>query len=371
MIVLVFIAGLVKLWFKNRLMAKHTVLDEEKRARQKEMRMSGLPVGKRADIPFGVRAIQSGIEVDGIWISRPGTPADSGSPVSPASPLFSPSIDAKGKARAGGVRSPTATFTEVLPSPARSPQTSPDPNLVDRYHPTDSSHGAPSSAAHGPQPTYKPRQPPLRPSYPAANTAAPGRHSRVETYVPTTSNVVEPSSQRQSSVDRHSPTFDGPQSQWDPRVAPRYQTQSLGQPWRTSSDARDTETSILGTSFQERGSYFPTIEREQRKNPFDNGESDQAPTRDSHMAAQRQDQSQGAADASVMLPSRSYSGETHANTARRKVNAGFEVLPAGTFGRSDNDVDLESGLPNRNHNRHSSAANKLQKKGRDRSSSRD
>lgn len=34
---------------------------------------------KRQEIPFGIRAIESGIEVDGVWISRPTTPTQ-GSP---------------------------------------------------------------------------------------------------------------------------------------------------------------------------------------------------------------------------------------------------------------------------------------------------
>ena len=55
-IVVVFLAGLVKLWWLSRYLKKHTVLDLEKRARQMEMQKSGLPAGKRVDIPFGVRA---------------------------------------------------------------------------------------------------------------------------------------------------------------------------------------------------------------------------------------------------------------------------------------------------------------------------
>jgi hypothetical protein len=34
-------------------------------------------VSKDDDIPFGIRAIESGIEVDGVWISRTNTPAGS------------------------------------------------------------------------------------------------------------------------------------------------------------------------------------------------------------------------------------------------------------------------------------------------------
>ncbi|AEO65720.1 uncharacterized protein THITE_2113018 [Thermothielavioides terrestris NRRL 8126] len=70
-IVAVFCAGLCKLWWNNRLMKKQEALDKEKRARLEEMRKAGLPAKRANNVPFGVRAIQSGVEVDGIWISRP------------------------------------------------------------------------------------------------------------------------------------------------------------------------------------------------------------------------------------------------------------------------------------------------------------
>ncbi|KAK4226922.1 hypothetical protein QBC38DRAFT_211504 [Podospora fimiseda] len=70
-IVAVFAAGLVKLWWNNRLMHKQEIIDEEKRHRLEEMRRTGLPIKRANEIPFGVRAIQKGVEVDGIWISRP------------------------------------------------------------------------------------------------------------------------------------------------------------------------------------------------------------------------------------------------------------------------------------------------------------
>jgi len=73
-IMAVFLAGLVKLWWNNRLMKKQTILDEEKRARVEEMRRTGLPLKRTNEIPFGVRALQRGVEVDGIWISRPVSP---------------------------------------------------------------------------------------------------------------------------------------------------------------------------------------------------------------------------------------------------------------------------------------------------------
>ena len=61
----VFLAGLVKLWWITRLLKKQEVLDEEKKARVEEMRRTGLPPKRANDIPFGIRAIQSGVEVPG------------------------------------------------------------------------------------------------------------------------------------------------------------------------------------------------------------------------------------------------------------------------------------------------------------------
>lgn len=46
-------------------------MDEEKRARISEMRECGIDPWGANEIPFGVRALQSGIEVPGIWISKP------------------------------------------------------------------------------------------------------------------------------------------------------------------------------------------------------------------------------------------------------------------------------------------------------------
>ena len=48
---------------------------------------------KGPEVPFGIRAIESGIEVDGVWISRSNTPAQSlPTTPAPASPASAPSI---------------------------------------------------------------------------------------------------------------------------------------------------------------------------------------------------------------------------------------------------------------------------------------
>ncbi|KOS19081.1 hypothetical protein ESCO_000991 [Escovopsis weberi] len=73
-IVCVFAFGLGRLWYTNRKIERLELIDEERRVRLAEMRHCGIDTRAVNDIPFGVRAIQSGIEVEGIWISRPNTP---------------------------------------------------------------------------------------------------------------------------------------------------------------------------------------------------------------------------------------------------------------------------------------------------------
>ncbi|CAL3968868.1 unnamed protein product [Diplocarpon coronariae] len=78
-IVGVFVIGWGKLLWVNRLVQRQEIADEEKRTRIQRLRNSGqlVEAPKSHDIPFGVRAIQSGIEVDGIWISQTTTPVPS------------------------------------------------------------------------------------------------------------------------------------------------------------------------------------------------------------------------------------------------------------------------------------------------------
>ncbi|GKT40098.1 uncharacterized protein ColSpa_00279 [Colletotrichum spaethianum] len=109
----VFIIGFAKLWWTNRYIAKLEIIDAEKRAHVAELESTGLPPPprKQSEIPFGVRAIQSGIEVDGIWISRPNTPATESPPNS---------ARAKGKYVSMGPVSPTSTISDPFGSPTSS-----------------------------------------------------------------------------------------------------------------------------------------------------------------------------------------------------------------------------------------------------------
>ncbi|PFH55932.1 hypothetical protein XA68_17376 [Ophiocordyceps unilateralis] len=73
-ILLVFLVGVFKLWWTNRRLRKYEVIEEERRARLTEMRHCGIDRMHRDAIPFGVRALESGVEVEGIWVSRSNTP---------------------------------------------------------------------------------------------------------------------------------------------------------------------------------------------------------------------------------------------------------------------------------------------------------
>lgn len=73
-IVVVFLSGLIKLWSTNRQMRRLELLDAEKQARVTQMRKSGLSPNGRyrlgSEIPFGVKALEIGVEVEGIWTAK-------------------------------------------------------------------------------------------------------------------------------------------------------------------------------------------------------------------------------------------------------------------------------------------------------------
>ncbi|RMZ68887.1 dna repair rad51 [Pyrenophora seminiperda CCB06] len=79
--VLTIFCGFIKLFYDKNRLRKYSKVDKGKRAQSPEM-LEAQPVTRVAEeakdeIPFGIRAIQSGIEVDGVWISRTNTPVGS------------------------------------------------------------------------------------------------------------------------------------------------------------------------------------------------------------------------------------------------------------------------------------------------------
>jgi hypothetical protein len=75
----VFCLGYGKVMWRNWRVQRQEIIDEERRMRIQELRRSGQIIESRKshDIPFGVKAIESGIEIDGIWISKTNSPVPS------------------------------------------------------------------------------------------------------------------------------------------------------------------------------------------------------------------------------------------------------------------------------------------------------
>ncbi|KAI5865035.1 hypothetical protein GGS23DRAFT_405536 [Durotheca rogersii] len=368
-IVVVFLAGLVKLWWLSRYLKKHTVLDEEKRIRHMEMRKSGLPVGKRADIPFGVRAIQSGIEVDGIWISRPSTPVGLGqsSPSFASSSTLESDGRLKGKERendmviSGGVRHSTMTVTEVEPTPAQSPQPSPQitpTSLSERRIPSDANQTQARASLPPGRPTYQPKGSSRRRTIDTSGGASFDaetlnrleanfvRPRQVETYIPTnssSSSQSSTSSRPRTTVGRNSTSSEEDVGHSNMRYTPT--SRRSGIPMVRTHPLHDD----VGSPPSNAGSLSDTPAKQTRHPSETQTPGSSPPISRPPLAANRP------------IPHRTYSGDAYANTTIRRVNAGFELLPAGTFDQPQSQNGAENVQP-RSH------SNSRAHKGRDRSS---
>lgn len=354
-IFLVFLAGLVKLFFKNRLVRKHTILDEEKRARQQEMQSTGLPLPRKFDIPFGVRAIQSGIEVDGIWVSRPNTPADSDA--NSRAPSVA-NAELKGKEKASAARAPTRQPTiqsiesqaSPRPSPRIRPVSSQTAELVTPAGVRMPSIGSPA--------TYKPRQSSRSASSRVENSETnPEAQNRLEgkrakppklnTYIPSTSNSRGPhiSSLYSGTLDRRESSSSDENIQHQSARIPSGRRNDVESPSRKRSPFEDPESASASPTmdFLEDGGYFPPVASSQN-NRYDASDYERQDRAERQSMSTRQ---YGHNDTSEAARGRrpSQSGSVHANTQTRRVNAGFEVLPAGTFSRTNSEMDLEAQAP--------------------------
>lgn len=78
-IVLTVFIGLIKVQYDKYRIRKYSKMDKGKKTQTPEM-LESQPVSsidEKEIVPFGIRAIESGIEVDGVWISRSNTPVTS------------------------------------------------------------------------------------------------------------------------------------------------------------------------------------------------------------------------------------------------------------------------------------------------------
>ncbi|KAI0437825.1 hypothetical protein F4803DRAFT_565761 [Xylaria telfairii] len=337
-IVSVFFIGWIKLWWMQRLLNRHALLDEEKRVRQMELRKSGLPTGRRVDIPFGVRAIQSGVEIEGIWISRPATPMEPRNPSKASSTTLGTDNELKsedkGKAVQGSVVRPTATVTEVNPTPKPSPRLSPTGSYFRQSIPQDIGGTPPL----GPQRAYSQTYTSQRSAndngriarYSHTPTPSEGIASRhhIETYIPTSSSSTTnsfPSPRVGPSADRVSISSEEGLS----FSSPRHPSDAHGKPSALSALSRspfdDTESSLAGSS-RAQGKYCSRVRAETRGDPFESPEANRT------SSSVPQSVSRSSLASTRPTPVRTYT-EKRENTSSRVVNVGFEVLPAGTFGR--------------------------------------
>ncbi|KAI1273325.1 hypothetical protein F5Y07DRAFT_258344 [Xylaria sp. FL0933] len=337
-IVLVFFIGWIKLWWMQRLLKKHTLLDEEKRARQMELRKSGIPAGRRADIPFGVRAIQSGIEVEGIWISRPATPMEtrSSSKASSTTLDINSELTSQDKGKAVLGLRPTATVIEVEPTPKPSPRISPTGSYFDQSIRQEMS----TTPSPGPQVAYIQQYTSQRPTNERAHvarqlrtTAQPesiaARHN-VETYIPKSSS----SSVNSSLSPRTRPAVDGmsmSSEEGSGVSSPRFPADTRSKPssyHRSPFDDSESTPSAAPSRTQSR--YCSRVRAETRGDPFE------SPATERTSSSPPRSVSRPSLASTRPMPVRTYTDQRE-NISTRVVNAGFEVLPAGTFGRFNGD----------------------------------
>ncbi|KAK0733404.1 hypothetical protein B0T26DRAFT_633513 [Lasiosphaeria miniovina] len=274
--VVVFCAGLVKLWWSNRLLRKQEILEEEKRARLQEMRKSGIPHKRTNDIPFGIRAIQSGVEVDGIWISRPPSLNETATPKTGYSTTLQPQV-------------PVPPVSQFATQPKRRPNREASVLSEDTLKKLE-------HQAH-PKPAY-------------------------ETYIPTSA----PRNPRQPS-QRSSVSSSGESTESQPRSA----RSASGRSYTSSRSsrlymARNLRENRLGYSGVPQG-----WQEKDLRDPFDtlartpSGFS--ALSQSDTLSSVLQSREPPSVPEPIFGP-----GDLHLNKSTRKVNDGFEVISAGTFG---------------------------------------
>ncbi|KAI9816411.1 MAG: hypothetical protein M1832_005078 [Thelocarpon impressellum] len=123
--VLTFVAGFVKLAYTHWKLRKYTAIAEARKNHLQEMRRCRHIIPLRGeDVPFGIRAIESGIEVEGVWISRPNSPAPTIRSFAPPSPGSgrdgASSFDASPKKHGPA---PSASSLLSIPQPVHGPPT--------------------------------------------------------------------------------------------------------------------------------------------------------------------------------------------------------------------------------------------------------
>ena len=383
----VFCVGYLKLLWMNRIVKRQEVVDEEKRTRIQELRNSGQIVESRRshDIPFGIRAIQSGITVDGIWISQSSTPI--------------PSELKLGHLRNGSsdMVAPHDLDNSVEAADGTAPRNMPLSSGHGVQHPSSGELGESSMdllerpGTSGTRLSYKPRRSShLRVGshgeYDATTLdqlegKASSPPKKIFTHRPRGSrgNQLEVDSSSAADNERSSGTSDDSDATLSHRQKSRSR-QSLLPPGATQGEP-SMSVSYNPLSKQARPSVpLPNSRTEYFSIPLGSPSSDTSdpfatpiespsevpkPYKPQTSAAALGTNSlaefQAESSHRARSPSPFVPGELHVNKTVRKVNSGFEVLPAGTFGTP---AELKSGDASQEEESGERRQSKLQKKPR-------
>ncbi len=332
-------------------MKKQELVDEEKRMRIQELRNSGQIIESRRshDIPFGVRAIQSGIKVDGIWISQSNTPATSQLKLEVLPGSTSDTTESKSG----------QNFVDVQPISRHAIRSQP-PNEMEILRNLDQAIAAhdvlerPSSS--GTRASYKPKR---------ASQLRYGSHGnfdeealqQLEGKSPPRKAIAHrprPSGSRHAETEAESSAADNELSSG----VSSHSEASLSNNFQFPSEVRTKDDPLLNISNVPSGKalhpaqpihgskaeYFSisiTSPGMDLSDPFQtplpsppmaSTSALESTVRQAAASSSYYDDAQEIPEQSAQVYSPFVPGELHINKAVRKVNSGFEVLPAGTFG---------------------------------------
>ena len=156
--------GIIKLVYNHWKLRKYTKIAATKAAFKNEMKHSqSVRRGRARDVPFGIRAIESGVEVDGVWISKTNTPASS----IPGSPVISATPDRQAAAQADSSVDRTSSASNMthleIPQAIQSQShadAAPGPSTRNPFERPVRNHEPPPTSDHQARgrPTYQPRR---------------------------------------------------------------------------------------------------------------------------------------------------------------------------------------------------------------------
>lgn len=319
-IVAVFCAGLVKLCWNNRLMKKQEVLDEEKKGRLEEIRRTGLSVKRTNEVPFGIRAIQGGVEVSGIWISRPVSPSEAATVKATQSPTLIGLDPTKSTEYQDDIKSVSVSTTNPGQAPPKHdhfrgsaiPKTT-DVDSVD------------SSRSTAPRSQFASQ--PMRSGHRGNGVLDEDTLRRLEgqaplkqvydTYIPNPPSRDHRQPSQRSSVSSSAESMDS---------QPRSTRSVSGRSYTSSHSSKLYGTRPIHGARNGHNMSFQGWQGEVHRDPF----VTPARTPSGFSAISQQAQMQ-----ELLTPEPTFGpGDMHPNRTTRRVNDGFEVLPAGTFGPS-------------------------------------